>query len=90
MFDEEEFQSIAKQNTSQLAPELFQEKRSVYKAHISFVRSALHMNEEILLKLDRLLLEVSRLDSLEMRDIGQMPGMQEIDALIKQTQFYKQ
>lgn len=90
VFDEDEFQSIAKQNTSQLSPELLQEKRTVYKAHISFIKSSLHMNEEILLKLDKLLLEISRLDSLEMGDIGQMPGMQEIDALIKQTQFYKQ
>ncbi|CAN7751647.1 hypothetical protein [Paenibacillus sp. LjRoot56] len=90
VFDEEEFQSISKQNTSQLSPELLQEKRTVYKAHMSFVKSALHINEEILLKLDRLLLEISRLDSLEIGDIGQMPGMQEIDALIKQTQFYKQ
>jgi hypothetical protein len=90
VFDEEEFQSISKQNTSQLSPELLQEKRTVYKAHMSFVKSSLHINEEILLKLDRLLLEISRLDSLEIGDIGQMPGMQEIDALIKQTQFYKQ
>lgn len=90
VFDEEEFQSIAKQNTSQLPPELFQEKRNVYKSHISFIRASLHMNEEILLKLDKLLLEVSRLDSMESGDIGQMSGMQEIDALIKQTQFYKQ
>lgn len=57
---------------------------------MSFVKTALHINEEILLKLDKLLLEISRLDSWEIGDIGQMPGMQEIDALIKQTQFYKQ
>jgi membrane protein implicated in regulation of membrane protease activity len=90
VFDEDEFQSIAKQNTSQLSPELLQEKRTVYKAHISFIKTSLHMNEEILFKLDKLLLEITRLDSLETGDIGQMPGMQEIDALIKQTQFYKQ
>lgn len=90
VFDEDEFQSIAKQSTSQLSPEFLQEKRTVYKSHITFVRSSLHMNEEILLKLDRLLLEITRLDSLEIGDIGQMPGMQEIDSLIKQTQFYKQ
>ena len=41
------------------------------------------------MKLDKLLLEISRLDSLEPGDIDDMPCMQEIDALIKQTQYYK-
>jgi hypothetical protein len=43
-----------------------------------------------LLKLDKLLLEISRLDSLEPGDIENMACMQEIDSLIKQTKYYKQ
>lgn len=42
-----------------------------------------------MLKLDQLLLEISRLDSFEAGDIEQMPCMQEIDQLIKHTKLYR-
>ncbi|OCT13637.1 hypothetical protein A8709_18785 [Paenibacillus pectinilyticus] len=90
VFDEAEFKSVMKQKNSSYSSQLIQEKTMLYNEYITFVKNALHMNEEILLKLDRLLLEISRLDSLEMSDIEQMPCMLEIDALIKQTQYYKQ
>ncbi|MDQ6419364.1 hypothetical protein RB620_07960 [Paenibacillus sp. LHD-117] len=46
-------------------------------------------NEQILLKLDQLLSELSRLGSAEYRDAMNMPCMKDIDALISQTKYYK-
>jgi hypothetical protein len=90
VFDESEYENVVKQNTTQFSRELLQEKTDLYNEYLSFVKSSLGTNEEILLKLDKLLLEISRLDSFEAGDIENMPCMQEIDALIKQTKYYKQ
>ncbi|QGQ94189.1 hypothetical protein EHS13_04335 [Paenibacillus psychroresistens] len=90
VFDESEFESVMNKKSTHFSPELLQEKALVYNEYLSFVKGSLGSNEEILLKLDKLLLEISRLDSFEPGDIEQMPCMQEIDALIKQTKYYKQ
>ncbi|GIP26738.1 hypothetical protein J23TS9_18680 [Paenibacillus sp. J23TS9] len=90
VFDESEYLSVMSQKSTKFSKELLQEKRNVYNDYLSFMKSSLDTNEEILLKLDKLLLEISRLDSLEPGDIDNMPCMQEIDSLIKQTKFYKQ
>jgi hypothetical protein len=90
VFDESEFESVRSQKSSRFSLELLQEKTEMYNEHLSFVKNSLGTNEEILLKLDKLLLEISRLDSFELGDIENMPCMQEIDSLIKQTKYYKQ
>jgi hypothetical protein len=90
IFDESEFESVMSQKSTQFSQELLQEKRDMYNEYLSFVKSSIGTNEEILLKLDKLLLEVSRLDDLELGDIENMPCMQEIDSLIKQTKLYKE
>lgn len=90
VFDESEYRRITSHPSSTLTPKLLQEKKNVYNEYLTFVESSLGTNEEILLKLDKLLLEISRLDSFEPGDIEKMPCMQEIDSLIKQTKFYKQ
>ncbi|MBM7568137.1 hypothetical protein [Paenibacillus sacheonensis] len=88
-FDESEFESVSGRKPSTLSQELLQARKSLYGEYLSFTKQSLATNEEILLKLDQLLLEISRLDSLEPGDIDGMPCMQEIDALIKQTPYYK-
>ncbi|MGV2886178.1 hypothetical protein [Paenibacillus taichungensis] len=88
-FDEEEFESVMGANTTKLSPALLQERKNIYNEYLSFTKDSLGTNEEILLKLDKLLLEISRLDSFEIGDIEKMPCMQEIDTLIKQTKYYK-
>jgi len=79
----------ANADPGRFSPELRQEKAIMRNEHIAYVRSALEANEEILHKLDRLLLEISRLDVLDPEQIENMAGMREIDALIKQTKLYK-
>ncbi|WP_282937253.1 hypothetical protein [Paenibacillus sp. RC67] len=90
VFDETEYQSVISQKSAQLSPKILQERTVVYNDYMTFIKNSLSTNEEILLKLDKLILEISRLDSLELGDIEAMPCMQEIDSLIKQTKYYKQ
>ncbi|OXM83720.1 hypothetical protein CF651_24305 [Paenibacillus rigui] len=90
VFDEKEYESVLHSKSTQLSPQIIQERRMVYNEYMTFIQNSLATNEEILLKLDKLILEISRLDSLEPGDIEAMPCMQEIDSLIKQTKYYKQ
>ncbi|RJE83937.1 hypothetical protein D3P07_24325 [Paenibacillus sp. 1011MAR3C5] len=92
VFDAQEFASFAGQ---QHKPGLFsnrlvQEKAALYQEYMAHMSGYLGVNEEILLKLDKLLLEISLLGSTDYRDVDDMPCMKEIDQLIKQTKFYKQ
>lgn len=61
----------------------------IYNEHIEYVRSLVSMNEEILIKLDGLLLEISKLDDLDEKGLENMAAVQEINDLIQQTKYYK-
>ncbi|WP_135548157.1 hypothetical protein [Paenibacillus cymbidii] len=89
VFDEAEYLRVMNASAPAFSTALQNEKRSVYGDYIAFVKSSLGANEEMLLKLDKLLLELSRLDSIEPGELESMPCLQEIDALIKQTKLYK-
>ena len=65
------------------------EKAELYNKYMTFINNALNINEEILLDLDKLLLEISKLNSFEIEDIDNMACMKEIENLITQTKFYK-
>ncbi len=89
-FDEEDYLFIRKKRESEDFSEKFMdEKIEVYNKYITFVKAATEDNEAILLKLDKLLLELSGLNSVESGQLEKMPGMIEIDDLIKQTTNYK-
>lgn len=90
VFDEADYASMMKAKSATIPQKIFQEKTKVYNDYLTYVKNSLHTNEEVLLKLDQLLLEISRLDSFEAGDIEQMPCMQEIDQLIKHTKLYRQ
>ncbi len=62
---------------------------SIYNEHINYVRGLVSMNEDILIKMDSLLLEISKLDDLDEQGLENMAAVQEINALIEQTKFYK-
>ena len=61
----------------------------IYREHIEYVRSLVNMNEEILIKMDALLLEISKLDDLDEKGLENMAAVQEINDLIAQTKYYK-
>lgn len=89
-FDEVDYNSIRKKHESgAFSQQFMEEKFKVYDEYITFVKAATEDNEQILLKLDKLLLEISGLNSVESGQLEQMPGMIEIDNLIKQAKYYK-
>lgn len=91
VFDASEFTLFSsRQKSSQFSDQLVQKKTVLYNEFLTHVAGYLGANEEILLKLDKLLLEISLLDSTVYTDVEEMPCMKEIDELIKQTKFYKQ
>jgi hypothetical protein len=89
-FDEEEYNSARKKyEEGAITQQLCEEKFKVFDEYINFVKDATEDNEQILLKLDKLLLEISGLNSVESGQLEQMTGMIEIDNLIKQAKYYK-
>ncbi|OCA90419.1 hypothetical protein A8F94_00560 [Bacillus sp. FJAT-27225] len=88
-FDEKEYESVIGNNKSRFSKEILREKQELYNDYLSFVKNAVNINEEILLDIDKLILEISRLNTIDIDDIDNMAAIQELDALIKQTKHYK-
>lgn len=89
-FDEEDYNRIRVQRAqNNFSEEFMQTKLNLYNEFITFIKDAIEDNEQILLKLDKLLLELSRFSSLEDGEIENMSAMLEIDELISKTKFYK-
>lgn len=65
------------------------QKQQLHKEYTTYVQGYISSNEEILTKLDRLILETSLLNSNDYRELDEMPCMKEINALIEQTKYYK-
>lgn len=86
-FDIDEYETMQKRGVP--SDEHAQEKMNIYNEYIAYVNDATKTNEEILLKLDRLLLEISRYNSLEDGDIQKLPAMIEMDDLIRNANLYK-
>lgn len=90
VFSVSDFAAIADlKKNKKLSAKIIEEKMQVYNEYLKFVNDSLNTNEEILLKLDKLLLEIARLGSLDLESIENMSCMKEIDALISQTKLYK-
>ena len=61
----------------------------IYNEHIDYVKGLVEMNESILVKLDSLLLEISKLDDIDEAGLEELTAIQEINDLISQTKYYK-
>ncbi|HEX3028030.1 MAG TPA: hypothetical protein VHT34_01700 [Clostridia bacterium] len=89
-FDEDDYMLIMKKSAGKVfSQEIIQTKMTIYTEYISFVKNSTEENEQILLKLDKLLLEISKFNSLEDGEIENLSGMKEIDELTKQAKYYK-
>lgn len=89
-FDEDDYRYIQSQQAKKsLSAEVITTKMGIYNEYIQFVKQATHENESILLKLDRLLLEISKFSSLTPEELENMSAMKEIDSLIDATKYYK-
>ena len=86
-FDITEYEDLQKRGFP--VNEVSNEKMQIYNEYISFVRNATTTNEEILLKLDKLLLEISKYNSIDGEDVSTLPAMVEMDELIKNAKLYR-
>ena len=86
-FDIDEYEALQKKGFP--ANEVSTEKMQIYNEYISFVKSATKTNEDILLKLDKMLLEISRYNSIDGEDVSNLPAMIEMDELIKNANLYR-
>ncbi len=87
-FDDEEYNEILRGKSS-LSPSIAKQKMDIYKEYIDYVDQAVYGNEEILLRLDKLLLEISKFNSLSMDELESMPALGELDTLIRDSKWYK-
>ena len=84
-FDMVEYEMLQKKNKDEFSEEKF----NIYNEYINFVSNATKTNEDILLKLDKMLLEISKYNSLEDGDVQKLPAIIEMDELIKNAKLYK-
>ena len=87
-FDYREYEAIKRGGVVGDEPQA-REKMAIYNEYIGFVNNASVSNEDILLKLDKMLLEISRYNSLEDGDVQKLPAIVEMDELIKNAGLYK-
>lgn len=91
VFDPNDFRMLASRRTTQhFSQKLMEDKVMLYNEYMKIMSGYLSANEEILLKLDKLMLEISRLGSVNYQEIEELPCIKEIDTLIQQTKYYKQ
>jgi hypothetical protein len=87
-FDEDEYDEIMK-GKSRLRKNIAIQKIEIYKEYIDFVEKAVEDNDEILLRLDKLLLEISKFNSIDAGELENMEAMKELDSLITDTKWYR-
>lgn len=59
------------------------------RQHHEYIQKTIGQNDTLLKKLDDLILEVSKLDDMKEETLEELPAIQEIDQLIKETKFYQ-
>lgn len=90
VFDQEEYNQLQKEiGMKNVKREFIEAKLNIYGQYITFIKGAVEDNDQILIKLDELLLELSKLNSLEDGELEEMNAMKELDALISKTKLYR-
>ena len=90
IFDQKEYKKINKRiNNETNQNKILIEKINMYKEYKTFVKNAMEDNEEILLRLDKVLLELSKFNSLDEGELENMSAMDNIDDLISKIKLYK-
>ncbi len=89
-FDEEDYRSVTEGKMGKsLSREILTSKLGIYNEFIAFVKDSMEDNEEILIKLDALLLEISRFNSMEAGEIDNMTEIKEMNDLIRKSKYYR-
>ena len=86
-FDIEEYETLQKRGFP--PSEISKEKLEIYNEYLNFVKQATKSNEDILLKLDKILFEITRYNSIDGQDVLELSAVKEMDELIKNAKLYK-
>ena len=90
IFDEQEYEKIKKDiKNGKLNGKIEEQKKDMFDEYIFFVKDSIEDNEEILLKLDKFLFELSKFNSLEDGELENMSAIKDVDELINKIKFYK-
>lgn len=88
IFDQDEYNNMARENRN-LSTHAVQKRNAIYKEYIDYAVLIIDKNEQLLIKLDDLTLEISKLADVEEANIEDLMVVQEINDLIDQTKLYK-
>lgn len=89
VFDPSELAGL-EQRLARLPGRLAQQKKELFDQYVGDIAAYIGTNEEILLKLDRLQLEMARLGGAYGLNVEDMSGIKELNALIVQTKHYRE
>ena len=90
IFDEQEYEKIKKDiKNGKLNGKIEEQKKDMFDEYIFFVKDSIEDTEEILLKLDKFLFELSKFNSLEDGELENMSAIKDVDELINKIKFYK-
>ena len=90
IFDEQEYEKIKKDiKNGKLNGKIEEQKKDMFDEYIFIVKDSIEDNEEILLKLDKFLFELSKFNSLEDGELENMSAIKDVDELINKIKFYK-
>ena len=87
-FDEEDYEKI-RRNRKAANEKYVLSRLGIYNEYIVYVKNATEENEKILLKLDMLLLELSKIDTFQPGEIENMKEIREMDELIRRSTYYR-
>lgn len=94
IFDEEDFNKVSALLLEAM-PDYDERQRihskvEVYNEHIEFIDKTLDNNDDVIVKLDELILELSKLDSTQnCENLEDLPAVVEINELIKNVKYYR-
>lgn len=89
-FDEIDYQKSRSANIhKKFNKDFVDAKLVVYQEYFDYIKGAIANNEEILLKLDRLILELSRFNSINLGELETLTAIREMDDLINKAKYYK-
>jgi hypothetical protein len=86
-FDEEEYETML--SNKKISRKAWLERKAIFDEYKTYVSRAVQTGDDILLRIDRLQLEVSKLSSTLPQDIEKLESIQEIDTLISEVKWYK-
>lgn len=89
IFDQDEYNNIAKEN-KHISTQAALKRNAIYKEYLNYAGIIIEKNEDILIKLDDLILEIAKLEDVEESNIEDLTMIQEVNDLIEQTKYYKQ